>query len=204
MEARIATRARSASQVDGRTARGDRTRDAIVGAMLELYEEGDVKPSADRIARRAGVSERTVFQHFHDRESLFSAVAERQFERLEALRDPVPPELPLPERIESFLRVRVRQLEVITPVRRAAVLVEPFSDVVADRLRASRERGRALVEEAFGPELGRRAPADRAQLLASLSAAASWSTWESLREHQALSRIEAREVVRRMLAALLA
>src|SRR4051794_23069252 len=131
MEARTARPVRAATQVDGRSARADRTRDAIVGAMLELYEDGDVKPSAERIASRAGVSERTVFQHFHDRESLFAAVAERQFERIDRLGDPVAPNLPLPERIDHFLRVRVRQLEAITPVRRAALLVEPFSGSVA-------------------------------------------------------------------------
>ncbi|MFL5827091.1 MAG: TetR/AcrR family transcriptional regulator [Thermoleophilaceae bacterium] len=188
--------------VDGRTARSDRTRDAIVAAMLDLYEEGDVRPNAERIAARAGVSERTIFQHFHDREELFAAVSDRQWERVSALADVVSPNLPLPERIDAFLRMRIRQLEVITPVRRAALLVEPFSGTVAARLRASREQGRRQVEDVFAHELGSRA--DRAQLLAALATATAWSSWENLREHQGLSKVEAREVMRRTIAALLA
>jgi TetR/AcrR family transcriptional regulator, regulator of autoinduction and epiphytic fitness len=206
VEVRTANGAREAQgHVDGRTARSDRTRDAIVAAMLDLYEEGDVKPNAERIAARAGVSARTIFQHFHDREELFAAVADRQWERVSALADVVSPDLPLPERIDAFLRVRVRQLQAITPVRRAAILVEPFSGTVAARLRASREHGRRQVEDVFAHELNSCAgPEDRTQLLAALSAATAWSTWEGLREHQGLSKVEAREVMRRTIAALLA
>jgi len=172
--------------------------------MLDLYEEGDVKPNAQRIAARAGVSERTIFQHFHDREALFAAVADRQWERVSALADVISPDLPLPERIDAFLRARVRQLEVMTPVRRAAILTEPFSGTVAAQLRASRDHGRRQVEDVFANELsGCAGPEDRAQLLAGLASATSWNTWESLRDHQGLSKIEAREVMRRMIAALL-
>jgi TetR/AcrR family transcriptional regulator, regulator of autoinduction and epiphytic fitness len=205
MEAHALTSARTGANVDGRTARADRTRDAIVAAMLDLYEEGDVKPSAERIAARAGVSERTIFQHFHDREALFAAVSDRQWERVSALDDVISPDLPLPERIDAFLRTRVRQLEVITPVRRAAILVEPFSATVAARVHEVRETGRRQVEDVFATELAARPDrADRAQLLAALAVATAWSTWESLREHQGLSKLEAREVMRRTIAALLA
>src|SRR4029450_8701570 len=70
---------------DGRLARGERARAAIVDALLVLIESGELRPSAARIAQRAGVSLRSVFQHFSDVESLFAAAASRQTERLSPL-----------------------------------------------------------------------------------------------------------------------
>jgi TetR/AcrR family transcriptional regulator of autoinduction and epiphytic fitness len=55
---------------DGRVLRGERNREAIVEALLELYQEGDPQPPARAIAERAGVSLRTVFQHFNDMDTL--------------------------------------------------------------------------------------------------------------------------------------
>ena len=69
-------------QRDGRTVRAERTREALVGALLALLNEGRVRPTASEIAERAGVSERSVFQHFRDREALFEAVAREQYERV--------------------------------------------------------------------------------------------------------------------------
>ncbi len=67
---------------DGRTVRAERTRQAIVDALLTLLDEGELRPTAERIAERAEVSERSVFQHFPDREALFEAVARQQWERI--------------------------------------------------------------------------------------------------------------------------
>ena len=66
-------------KVDGRRARGLRTRDAIVSALLELIAEGDIAPTAQRIADRARVSVRSVYQHFVDVEGLYAHGAEKMF-----------------------------------------------------------------------------------------------------------------------------
>src|SRR5918999_531322 len=71
--------------VDGRTARAVRTRNAIVDATIALVEEGDLRPTAPRVAERAEVSVRSVFQHFDDLDSLYAAVAERLYQRVRGL-----------------------------------------------------------------------------------------------------------------------
>jgi len=108
--------------IDGRLARGERARGAIVDALLGLIDGGDLRPSAARIAARAGVSLRSVFQHFNDVESLFAAAASRQAERLAAHIGAVPDEGPLERRLGAFVRQRAKLLEAIAPVRRAAIL----------------------------------------------------------------------------------
>ena len=65
-----------ATTIDGRVLRGERNRDAIVDALLELLAEGETSPSSREIAQRAGVSLRTVFQHFDDIDTLYAAVAQ--------------------------------------------------------------------------------------------------------------------------------
>ena len=125
-------------EMDGRIARGARARSAIVDALLELIEAGELRPSAARIAERAGVSLRSVFQHFRDVESLFAAMADRQRERLAPLMDSVPGAGPLEKRLAAFVAARTRLLESIAPVRRAALLTEPFSRELGKRLAAFR------------------------------------------------------------------
>ena len=60
--------------VDGRTQRGERNREAIVEALVECYGDGLLQPSVDEVAARAGVSARSVHNHFVDVEALRAAV----------------------------------------------------------------------------------------------------------------------------------
>ena len=62
---------------DGRMARSHHTRRAIVDAMRALHAEGDLRPTAPRVAARAGVSLRTVWQHFADMEALLLEAGRR-------------------------------------------------------------------------------------------------------------------------------
>jgi hypothetical protein len=67
----------SPARIDGRTARSERTRNAIVDAHLQLIREGDLRPTADRIAKQAGVSLRALWSHFADMEALFAESGQR-------------------------------------------------------------------------------------------------------------------------------
>ena len=58
-------------------------RSALVGAALELLEEGDIeKLSLRAVARRAGVSAMAPYRHYPDKEALLAAVAQRGFDGL--------------------------------------------------------------------------------------------------------------------------
>jgi AcrR family transcriptional regulator len=69
------------TRVDGRTLRAQRTRQAIVDALLDLIESGVLLPTGEQIAARANVALRSIRQHFESRESLMLAAAERHAER---------------------------------------------------------------------------------------------------------------------------
>ena len=185
--------------IDGRIARGLRTRDAVVDALLSLLEDGELRPTGAQIASRAGVSLRSVFQHFEDLETLFSALAARQSARIAAMRVPLPEGGPLDLRIKALVDEWARIYEFIAPVRRAAIIQEPFSAT----LRRGRDRlyrlGAAEVAAVFAPELSM-APPERS---AALSAATSWDAWEHLRARQGLSVAAAKQVMGLTIRALL-
>ena len=179
-----------------------RTREAIVDATIGLLEDGDLRPTAPRVADRAGVSVRSVFQHFADLETLHAAVAERLVERVAVLVLPVPPGLPLEDRLDQFVHQRTLLLEAVTPIRRAAEVHGPFSTEITARLRDGQAFLRAELSHTFAPEL-EAAGADQDDILDGLDAALSWATWEGLRAGLGRDLERARRVVRRLAEAAL-
>ena len=187
--------------LDGRAARALRTRNRVVDALLDLIDEGDLRPPAAEVARRAGVSLRSVYQHFDDLETLFGVAGERHRQRFAHL-EPLP-ELPeeLAPRVAAYVAHRARWMEAVSPMARAAALQAPFSPGIAARQAASRARHREALAAAFAPELGR--AEDPGGLLDGLEAAASWNTWEHLRTGTGLRPGQASRVVERLVLGLL-
>ena len=189
--------------IDGRLARSVRSRTAVADAMLDLLQDNDLQPTAARVAERAGVSLRLVFQHFADLEALYAEVADRQAKRLRPLLIGPTSAGPLADRVQAFVTRRAQALETIAPVRRAALLRAPFSPVLTQRLQYARRLARAQVDSVFRPELARHAPSTRQELRAALFVATGFSSWEVLRRHQRLPVAQAQRVMARTVRALL-
>src|SRR4051812_10755434 len=170
----------SLEAIDGRTARALRTREAIVDASIALVGEGDLRPTAPRIAERAKVSVRSVFQHFDDLEGLYAAVGDRLVERLSYVGLVVDPQLALEPRILEVVRLRAALLEAITPIRRAATIHAPFSHEVRSRLQAGHDFLRSEIETVFAPELDAMSEGDRSVTLDALDTTLSWTSWDNL------------------------
>lgn len=151
-------------------------------ALLELIEEGDLQPTATRIAERAGTSLRLIYHHYGDLESLFRAAASRQFERMDEQATPVGRDLPLDARIDALVTQRCAMLEWITPVRRAELLQEPWSPELRAARTALVARGNREVAVVFAPELARHSATDAAAVRHALEAALGWGAWNDLRD----------------------
>lgn len=195
--------AASPARIDGRSARALRTREAIVDACIALVEEGDLRPTAPTVAARAGVSVRSVFQHFDDLPSLHSAVAARIAERVSALIHPVDVTLPLEPRIAAFVRHRAALLEAITPYRRAANVHGPFAPEIRDADAVATRFLAQEVRRAFEPELAALPVTDRTEVEAALVMTLSWSAWDALRTEAHCDVDTAAAVLRRTAHSLL-
>jgi AcrR family transcriptional regulator len=192
----------ASNRIDGRSARSERTRRAIVAAHLGLIDEGDLKPTGERIAERAGVSLRTLWTNFKDMETLFAATGELVKERQDSMYRPISPDLPLTERVEEFCRQRTEVLEMLAPSARASQLREPFSAQLRKNRAGNIARVRVQLEEVFAPEITM-AGAGREQLLNALTVASTWSAWSMMRDELHMAIDDAREVMSRTVAALL-
>ncbi|MDQ2726676.1 MAG: TetR/AcrR family transcriptional regulator [Actinomycetota bacterium] len=176
-----------AKEHDGRIRRGLRTKEAVVEAFLSLIEDGDPQPTARAIAARAGVSLRSVWQHFEDLETLYLAAGRREMDKVGPLMAPVDHSLPLAARVATFVTRRVEALEVMAPVARAARLREPFSRQLQANRDQLKKRYRDWIEATFAPELEDMTPGEHLDVVEAVLFAGSFSAWSALRDEQALT-----------------
>ena len=188
--------------VDGRRARGHRTRYNVAQALTELLRAGNPEPTARAVAARAGVSLRLVFHHFADMDDLYHFLAALQLRRQWSALPRISPRLSLATRIERTVSHRATLFEEISPVRRALVRRAPSSPGVRADIGAA---DRLLLEDlkaTFAPELAALTAAARAEYLGAMDTVSSWETWERLRATSGTPVRMARRVMTRLLTSL--
>ncbi|MHC8410041.1 TetR/AcrR family transcriptional regulator [Pseudomonas sp. Hz4] len=90
----------------------DRKRDAIIqAAIAEFRANGFDITSMDKIAATAGVSKRTVYNHFPSKEELFAEILNQLWARVrEEQKTPYRPDLPLREQMRLMLMAKMQTL----------------------------------------------------------------------------------------------
>jgi AcrR family transcriptional regulator len=198
----VAAEAGNMVRTDGRNRRAAETRRKIIEAAKIMIAETSVAPTVVGVARRADVSVRSVFQHFHDVESLFVTV-------MDSIRaDLVVPEMPsasrpLSARIESIVAVFAELFDKVVPLRVAA---GQFVDhpALVERSLTARNELREATFEVFAPEFASLSEQAREELADAIGAALSLDAWIVLRRRDGLSLERATAVWRLTLTALLA
>jgi TetR/AcrR family transcriptional regulator of autoinduction and epiphytic fitness len=194
-----------AAGMDGRRHRAALTRQRIVDAAIALPREGNFRASLQEISDRAGVSLRTVFEHFPERDLLTRAVLNQltHFDRA----DPPPPDLLKPEklneRIALFLDSRVARLEKITPHRQVSngwIASWPLLQRHRVKVRALYRR---IVEAWFVPELARLQGEHRERMTVGVASLVDWEMWWSLRAYPERTVAEAKAILHLMLKQIL-
>jgi AcrR family transcriptional regulator len=187
---------------DGRHARSERSRHAMVEALLAILREGNHRPSSAQIADRAGVTQRTLFNQFGDMDTLVMAAAARQARRFLELQ-PDAGEGPLEARVERYAAGVARLLEDTMHVR-WAVLTNADADWEGARMvRGALYVTRSRLAEAFAPELQTLGEPARDEVLDALELESDPVVWRMRRMQQELRPDEAEGVLRRTLLALL-
>jgi TetR/AcrR family transcriptional regulator of autoinduction and epiphytic fitness len=87
----------------------DRKREAIIqAAIAEFRTNGFDITSMDKIAATAGVSKRTVYNHFPSKEELFAEILNQLWDRVLAEQEtPYSPDQPLREQLQRILSVKL-------------------------------------------------------------------------------------------------
>ncbi len=180
-----------------------RNRQLVVNTMLDLYLEGNLRPGAQEVAERCGLSRRSVFRYFEDLDDLRREAIGQQFARVQHLL-PLPGvgQGPLAGRIDQIAAQRVRLYEALAPVARVARLSAPFQPLIHQRLDDNRRFFAWQVELQFAPELKAARKRERAELLAATDAVCSFEFFEHLSAGRGMTPIEIRRVLGRSLTAL--
>jgi AcrR family transcriptional regulator len=174
---------------DGRRARRDRNRDAVVDALLQLYQEGSLDPSSDEIAARAGLSPRSLFRYFDDIDDLCQSAITRQLDRVRDLFElDVKAGAPLADRIVALVEQRVRLFDAIGAAGQVTRMRAPFQPLLAAELAHARTVFRSQIKRLLKPELSTMSAARAASTLASVDVLCSFESYQLLRFDQSLSR----------------
>jgi AcrR family transcriptional regulator len=192
--------------LDGRQIRTARSRLAICEACLDLVQAGELQPSADQVAERAGVSRRSIFNHFADLAELYDAVVEAGMQRCAPLRVEISKHDPVAQRVEQLVQARSTFLEATAAFIRALTAQALVGPAAEQALRVSKNGARLQyqeVERLFAGDLSSLLAPERAEVLEAISAAISPLQWEYLRRRRGHSVSRARAVMQRTVRSVL-
>jgi len=188
---------------DGRRRRRVQNRLAVVDALLDLYEDGNLRPATDQIAERAGLSPRSLFRYFDDVDDLARAAVARQQERaLPLVPIGVNTDAPLRDRATGLVEQRFRLFEVVGQSAKVWRIRSPFQPVLAEELAQTRAFLRSQLLDLFGPELERMSGRKAASVVAAADVLTSFESYQLLLDDQGFAMDEAKAVMIESLVAV--
>lgn len=177
----------------GRGDRVARTREAIVSSTLTLAMEGEVAPIVRDIAKLAGVSARTVFQHFADTAELYVAVLGRALSGWKATVSEPETRKPLDERISTVVSSRAGRYEALRPMWTFVETLCRRSKEAAAKTTEIYSENREQIAKSFGQELTALPGDKREHTLNALAMVLAPESWIVLRERLGLTAEQARD-----------
>lgn len=165
--------------IDGRHARRQRSREAVVAAAFALIVEGKGPPSAEAVAERAGVSVSSIFRNFDGLADLQEQALDQFRERFSHLLLATPSaDADIHERIAFFVRTRLDLYEqagsLMSMARARAFEHDVFVEAVARNRSTLADQTRAF----FGSEIDGLTPSEAAGLIAVLDSLTSPEAFE--------------------------
>lgn len=189
---------------DGRSARRHRNTDAVLDAVHALFVDGVLDPSLDDVAARSGVSLRSIYRYFPDRQRLVEAALQRRMQLADPLfHVPGLGEGSLDSRIATFATHRVDLYDLMAPTARAALAVAANAPVIATVVAHRKDQLTEQARRQFAPELATVPPQRGDDLLAAIDVLCQFESVDTLRHDRGLTRDDARRVLVGALSALL-
>lgn len=192
------------AQIDGRAARRERNRDAVLDVVLEMWGEDLLFPTIEQASKRSGLSLRSVYRYFPDPVALLEAAIRRNIESIrEFALLPQIGQGPLGKRIDDFVAMRVRLFERVGPLFRATLHNAPKHPRIHDELHQTRQDLRNQFELQFAAELEVSGAAGRQDTIAAGDVLTQFDSIDLLRRYRQLTVTETEVVLRSALSALL-
>ena len=188
---------------DGRHARRDRNKFAVVDAYLDLIREGNPRPAIAQVAERSGVSHRSVFRYFSDKDELARTSIERQESRVAPmLAIAFEPSAPLATRVDLLVQRRLEFFDAVAPVARLTRSLATMQPILDAELTKGRAFLRSQVKRLLSPELTAMDTRRAGLVLAAADVLCSFEVADLLRIDHRLSAVHAADVLRNALTAI--
>ncbi|WP_448581603.1 TetR/AcrR family transcriptional regulator [Thermaurantiacus sp.] len=190
---------RSNRRPDGRRLRSETSRSRIVAALMALVGEGELAPTAERVANRAGLSLRTVFRHFEEMDTLYFEITRAIIRQAQPLIGRPFVATTWPDILTEIVDRRAEYFESVTPFKRALDLYRTRSPALEAASAELAQLSRQLFLSRIPPERMPGPPAREAMVLL-----VSIDSWICLRHVQGLDIAAAKAAILAGLRALLA
>jgi AcrR family transcriptional regulator len=189
---------------DGRRARRERHRLAVLDAVVELFGDGHLHPPQEAVAARAGVSVASVYRYYRDPAHMRADAIERGAGRHLAL-------LAIPDIGKGAIDVRIRRYvdsrldfyDHAAPVLRALVTSKDGRPRLLESYEAARQRARSQTDLHFAPELRAMAPSRRRAASVAIDTLFQVQSFDHLHLDLGLTLRQMAPLLRETLAALL-
>ena len=153
----------------------------MLDAVIEIFEEGDIDPSVDSVAERAGVSNRSIYRYFDHRDHLMRAAVTHAMRR-------VIPEIQLDdigigtfeERVDRFVDHRLQMYQQLAPITRAAKRAAQSEPIIREEFEAGRLVLRRSFLDHFAEEFAPLGPAERTRAVVTAELAFQFEAFEFL------------------------
>ena len=196
--------AASPAITDGRHKRRDRNKTAVLDAYLDLISEGNERPSVAEVSQRSGVSHRSVFRYFADRDDLARSSIERHLDRIKPLLwIPLHEHESLEQRIDRVVHSRLKLFANIEGVARLQRKMAIGNEVVRELLTRNRALARMQLRWLFSPELDQMDPNRALETLYMIDVICSFEASDLFTNDLRLNEDEVVQVARRALLGLL-
>ena len=170
-----------------------RTREAIVASALALVAAGAVAPIVRDVAKMAGVSARTVFQHFSDTAELYVAVLGRVVGTLFGDVPDLAAAMPLEERVMVVVRQVANRFEQLMPMWTFVEALQQRSTAASDMVVQAYTANHANLARLFDRELAELPAESRQRTLTAVAMALAPESWVMLRRRLGLTADQARD-----------
>ncbi|MBI3199552.1 MAG: TetR/AcrR family transcriptional regulator [Rhodospirillales bacterium] len=181
-----------------------KTREAIVASAWALAATGEAAPIVRDIAKTAGVSARTVFQHFADTAELYVVVLERMLAAEFADMPEPAAALPSDGRLQLAVDRAADRYERLLPMWTFVETLQRRSPPAADMIAQVYATSQANLARWFDRELAGLPPEQRGRVLNALALALAPESWVVLRQRLGLSVERARDELRFVVGAVIA
>lgn len=177
---------------------------AVLDIVVELFTEGELFPTVEQVAKRSGLSVRSIYRYFADPAELHDAAIKRHRERSEPLAHlPSVGQGSLGKRIDDFVAMRLRLYDGVGAAYRATVHNAPGHPRLRDELARNRNDLRAQFERQFATELAAVKRSERDAVSSAGDVLTQLDSIDLLRRHRQLSVAETANALRAGLRSLL-